>query len=122
MHSATKYIDGHGRCLGGAVLGDAEHIQKLVQFMRTAGTSMSPFNAWVFAKSLETLSLRMRAHSAGALEIARWLDADPRVQRVFFGGLPSHPQYALIQRQQSDWGGMLALALGGGRRARLALY
>ncbi len=118
VHSATKYIDGQGRCLGGAVVGDAEHVGKDVfGFIRTAGPSMSPFNAWVFLKGLETLGLRMKAHSTRAAELARWLAEQPKVERVFFPGLPSHAQHALAQRQQSDFGGLISFELKGGREA-----
>ena len=115
IHSATKYLDGQGRCIGGAVVGDAERVGKDVfGFLRTAGPSMSPFNAWVFLKGLETLSLRMQAHSAAALEIARWLEQQPGVTRVFHPGLASHPQHALAARQQVDFGGIVSLDLQGG--------
>jgi Cystathionine beta-lyases/cystathionine gamma-synthases len=101
VHSATKYIDGQGRCLGGAVVGDSERVGKdIFGFVRTAGPSLSPFNAWVFLKGLETLELRMRAHCAAALELAQWLETQPAVERVHYAGLPSHPQHALALRQQ----------------------
>ncbi len=116
IHSATKYLDGQGRCVGGAVVGDAERVGKDVYgFLRTAGPSMSPFNAWVFLKGLETLSLRMRAHSLNAHELAQWLEKQPKVTRVFYPGLPSHPQYELARRQQSDAGGILAFEVAGGK-------
>jgi len=116
IHSATKYLDGQGRCLGGAVVGDAERVGKDVfGFLRTAGPSMSPFNAWVFLKGLETLSLRMQAHSASALEIAQWLEQKPGVARVFHPGLVSHPQHALAASQQDGSGGIVSLELQGGR-------
>jgi O-succinylhomoserine sulfhydrylase len=109
IHSTTKYLDGQGRCVGGAVVGNADLVGKEVfGFMRTAGPSMSPFNAWVFLKGLETLELRMRAHSAAALEIARWLERQPQVCRVFYGGLESHPGHALASRQQAGYGGIVA--------------
>lgn len=118
VHSATKYLDGQGRCVGGAVVGDAEHVGKDVfGFLRTAGPSMSPFNAWVFTKGLETLNLRMRAHSAGALEVARWLEGHPAVERVHYPGLESHPQHALAARQQSAFGGVLSFEVKGGKAA-----
>ena len=95
IHSATKYLDGQGRVLGGAVLGRRALIHEpLTAFLRNAGPTLSPFNAWVILKGLETLKLRMGAHCAGALELARWLEAHPRVQRVYYPGLPSHPQHA----------------------------
>ncbi|MDA8362426.1 MAG: O-succinylhomoserine sulfhydrylase [Gammaproteobacteria bacterium] len=118
IHSATKYIDGQGRCLGGAVVGDGERVGKDVfGFIRTAGPSMSPFNAWVFLKGLETLGLRMKAHSANAAVLARWLSEQSGVARVYFPGLPSHPQHALARRQQSDFGGLISFELKGGKAA-----
>jgi O-succinylhomoserine sulfhydrylase len=115
IHSATKYLDGQGRCIGGAVLGSAAPMEEIYGFLRTAGPSMSPFNAWVFLKGLETLRLRMEAHSASALELARWLSEQPGVTRVHYPGLPSHPQHALAARQQKAYGGLLAFELEGGR-------
>lgn len=116
VHSATKYIDGQGRCLGGAVVGSEEIIGKdIYSFLRTAGPSMSPFNAWVFLKGLETLQLRMRAHSENALALARWLEQQPPVARVHYPGLASHPQHALAAAQQKDFGGILAFEVEGGR-------
>ncbi len=118
IHSATKYLDGQGRCIGGAVVGDKECVGKDVYgFMRTAGPSLSPFNAWVFLKGLETLNLRMKAHCANALEIARWLEAQPAVKKVYYPGLASHPQHALAQRQQLGYGGMVAFEVKGGKSA-----
>lgn len=122
IHSATKYLDGQGRCVGGAVVGDQQRVGvDIYGFLRTAGPTLSPFNAWVFLKGLETLSLRMRAHSAGALHLARWLEAQPAVERVYYPGLPSHPQHELAKRQQSDFGGIVAFELRGGREAAWAL-
>lgn len=111
MHSATKYLDGQGRCLGGAVLGSAELIAPLDDFLRVAGPALSPFNAWVMAKSLETLELRMQAHSRGALQVAEWLQEHPRVEQVHYVGLPTHPGHGLAKRQQSDFGGVLAFEI-----------
>lgn len=109
IHSATKFLDGQGRCLGGAVVGDAQRVgTDVFGFIRTAGPSMSPFNAWVFLKGLETLQLRMNAHSAAALDLARWLEQQPAVRRVHYSGLQSHPQHALACRQQSAHGGIIA--------------
>lgn len=109
IHSATKYLDGQGRCVGGAIVGNAELVGRDVfGFMRSAGPCMSPFNAWVFLKGLETLELRMRAHSAAALELARWLERQPAIRKVYYSGLESHPQHALAQRQQSGHGGIIA--------------
>jgi O-succinylhomoserine sulfhydrylase len=118
IHSATKYLDGQGRCIGGAVVGDAERVGKDVfGFLRTAGPSMSPFNAWVFLKGLETLGLRMKAHSASAQALAEWLEQQPRVQRVYYPGLASHPQHALAKRQQTGFGGIVSFELKGGKDA-----
>jgi O-succinylhomoserine sulfhydrylase len=118
VHSATKYLDGQGRCVGGAVVGSKETVGRdLFAFIRAAGPSMSPFNAWVFLKGLETLDLRMRAHSAAALQIARWLERRPEVLRVHYAGLPSHPQHDLAGRQQSAFGGIVAFEVEGGRAA-----
>jgi O-succinylhomoserine sulfhydrylase len=118
IHSATKYIDGQGRCVGGAVVGNAELVGKEVYgFMRTAGPSLSPFNAWVFLKGLETLSLRMQAHSARAQALAEWLEKQPHVQRVYYPGLASHPQHALAKQQQTGFGGIVSFELKGGKEA-----
>ena len=116
-HSATKYLDGQGRCVGGAVVGSKALIDELTGFMRSAGPAMSPFNAWVFTKGLETLSLRMRAHSENALELARWLEGREGVVRVHYPGLETHPQHALAARQQTGFGGIVAFELDGGREA-----
>ena len=122
IHSATKYLDGQGRCIGGAVVGDKQRVGvDIYGFLRTAGPTMSPFNAWVFLKGLETLVLRMRACSASALQLARWLETQPAVERVYYPGLPSHPQHALAQRQQSAFGGIVSFDLRGGRDAAWAL-
>ena len=118
IHSATKYLDGQGRCVGGAVVGDQQRVGvDIYGFLRTAGPTMSPFNAWVFLKGLETLRLRMRAHSEAALLLAQWLEAQPAIERVYYPGLPSHPQHALAQRQQSGFGGIVSFELHGGREA-----
>ncbi len=118
IHSATKYIDGQGRCVGGAVVGPQDLVGEGVYgLIRTAGPSMSPFNAWVFLKGLETLRLRMAAHCANARELARWLEARPEVRRVYYPGLESHPQHELARRQQDDFGGIVAFELAGGREA-----
>ena len=117
IHSATKYIDGQGRCLGGVVAGRREHMQEVVGFLRTAGPSLSPFNAWVFLKGLETLRLRMAAHCASALELARWLEQQPEVAKVYYAGLPSHPQHALAKAQQSAFGAVVSFEVHGGREA-----
>ena len=118
IHSATKFIDGQGRCLGGAVVGSEAVVGgEIYSFLRTAGPSMSPFNAWVFLKGLETLALRMRAHCDSALQLAQWLEQQPQVARVYYPGLQSHPQYAVAQRQQSAGGGVLSFELRGGKDA-----
>ena len=116
IHSATKYIDGQGRCMGGAVCGSNDVVGEGVYgFLRSAGPTMSAFNAWVFLKGLETLKLRMQAHSAAALELALWLEQQPEVKRVFYPGLESHPQHQLAKKQQSDFGGLLSFELNGGK-------
>ncbi len=118
VHSATKYIDGQGRVLGGAIAGRRDLVEgALFGFVRTAGPAISPFNAWVCLKGLETLRLRVEAHSARALELARWLEAHPKVERVHYPGLESHPQHALAMRQQSAGGGVLSFVVRGGREA-----
>jgi O-succinylhomoserine sulfhydrylase len=116
IHSATKYLDGQGRCIGGAVVGGEELVGKDVYgFLRTAGPTMSPFNAWVFLKGLETLPLRMKAHSASALALAQWLEQQAQVARVYHPGLASHPQHELAKRQQDDFGGIVSFQLKGGK-------
>lgn len=118
VHSATKYLDGQGRCVGGAVVGDSERVGRRVHgFLRTAGPSMSPFNAWVFLKGLETLAVRMRAHCEAAQAVAEWLDAHPAVAHVYYPGLPGHSQHALAARQQRGFGGIVSFDVVGGREA-----
>ena len=117
IHSATKYLDGQGRVLGGAVLGGKDLLEPVFTFLRTAGPTLSAFNAWVLLKGLETLPLRMRAHSAGALALATWLESHPSVKRVLYPGLPSHPQHALAMAQQRTGGGIVAFEVEGGREA-----
>ena len=117
IHSATKYIDGQGRVLGGAVLGSKKNLEGVYQFLRTAGPTMSAFNAWIFLKGMETLKIRMEAHSANALELARWLEAQPTVQRVFYPGLASHPQHKLAMKQQKTGGGIVSFEVKGGKAA-----
>jgi O-succinylhomoserine sulfhydrylase len=117
MHSATKYIDGQGRTMGGVVAGRAEHMKEVVGFLRTAGPTLSPFNAWVMIKGLETLRVRMQAHCASALEIARWLEQQPGVERVYYSGLESHPQHELAKRQQSGFGAVVSFEAKGGKEA-----
>ncbi|HYN27313.1 MAG TPA: O-succinylhomoserine sulfhydrylase, partial [Burkholderiales bacterium] len=118
MHSATKFLDGQGRVLGGAVLGRRELIlDGMTGFLRSCGPTLSPFNAWVILKGLETLGLRMQAHSKGALELAQWLEQHPKVERVYYPGLASHPQHALAMRQQKSGGGIVSFDVTGGREA-----
>ncbi len=122
IHSATKYLDGQGRCVGGAVVGDQQRVGvDIYGFLRTAGPTMSPFNAWVFLKGLETLRLRMQAHSEAALHLAQWLETQPAIERVYYPGLPSHPQHELAKRQQSGFGGIVSFELRGGRDAAWTL-
>ncbi|MDQ5909100.1 MAG: O-succinylhomoserine sulfhydrylase [Pseudomonadota bacterium] len=122
IHSATKYLDGQGRCVGGAVVGDQQRVGvDIFGFLRTAGPTMSPFNAWVFLKGLETLHLRMRACSESALQLAHWLEGQPAIERVYYPGLPSHPQHELAKRQQSAFGGIVSFDLRGGRDAAWAV-
>lgn len=119
IHSATKYLDGQGRVLGGAVLGPRDLLMEggVFGFLRTAGPTLSAFNAWIILKGIETLKIRMDAHAAHAMEIARWLEAQPNVSRVFYPGLPSHPQYELAKRQQKTGGGIVTFEVKGGRSA-----
>jgi O-succinylhomoserine sulfhydrylase len=117
IHSATKYLDGQGRVLGGAVLGSQALMEGVYTFLRTAGPTLSAFNAWVILKGLETLSIRMAAHSNNALALAQWLEAQPQVARVLYPGLPSHPQHALAMAQQKTGGGIVAFELKGGKDA-----
>ncbi len=121
VHSATKFLDGQGRCVGGAVVGSKELIEELTGYMRSAGPSMSPFNAWVFLKGLETLSLRMKQHSINAMAVALALQSDPAIERVIYPGLAEHPDHDLAKQQQSDFGGVLTLELKGGREAAWSL-
>ncbi len=115
IHSATKFIDGQGRCLGGVVAGRAEQMKEVVGFLRTAGPTLSPFNAWVFLKGLETLRLRMQAHCATAQQLAEWLEQQPQVEKVYYAGLPSHPQHELAKRQQKGFGAVVSFEVKGGK-------
>ncbi|GAB4057784.1 O-succinylhomoserine sulfhydrylase [Uliginosibacterium sediminicola] len=115
VHSATKYLDGQGRVLGGAVVGSKALLEEVLRFLRTAGPSISPFNAWVILKGLETLNIRMQAQSANALAVAQWLEAQPGIERVFYPGLPSHPQYELARSQQLSGGAIVAFEVKGGK-------
>ncbi|MDK9557764.1 O-succinylhomoserine sulfhydrylase [Marinobacter sp. M216] len=116
IHSATKYLDGQGRCVGGVVVGPSKLMDEVYGFLRSAGPTMSPFNAWVFLKGLETLPIRMRAHCDNAVELALWLEQQPAVEEVFYAGLQSHPQHELAKKQQSGFGGVLSFRLKGGRQ------
>jgi O-succinylhomoserine sulfhydrylase len=115
VHSATKYLDGQGRVLGGAVVGSKVLLEEVLRFLRTAGPSISPFNAWVILKGLETLNIRMQAQSANALAVAQWLEAQPGIERVFYPGLPSHPQHELARSQQLSGGAIVAFEVKGGK-------
>ncbi len=115
IHSATKYIDGQGRVLAGAVCGRKELIDQIYGFVRTAGPAISPFNAWICLKGLETLKLRVEAQSRSALALARWLEAQPMVERVYYAGLTSHPQHALAMRQSALQGAVLSFEVKGAR-------
>ncbi len=117
VHSATKYLDGHGRVMGGAVVGSDKLVEQVYLHVRTAGPSLAPFNAWVLLSGLETLHLRMEKHSANALALAQWLQQQPAVEKVFYPGLPDHPQYELAQRQQKSGGAVLSFQVKGGREA-----
>ena len=121
IHSATKYIDGQGRCLGGAVLGKKDVLEPVYGFLRTAGPTMSAFNAWVFLKGLETLPVRMEAHCRNALALAQWLEQQPMVERVYYPGLVSHPQHALAMKQQKHGGAIVSFDVKGGKEAAWAL-
>jgi O-succinylhomoserine sulfhydrylase len=115
IHSATKYIDGQGRCVGGAVIGDDKRLEDVFVFLRTAGPSLSPFNAWVFLKGLETLNIRMKAHCENAQRVAEWLEQQPQVEKVYYPGLKSHPQHELASKQQSGYGGVVSFVVKGGQ-------
>lgn len=116
VHSATKYLDGQGRIVGGAVVGDQQRVgEEVYAAIRTTGPTMSPFNAWVATKGLETLSLRMKAHSENAIELARYLSDHTAIEKIYHLGLPSHPQYDLAKKQQSGFGGIVSFVVRGGR-------
>jgi O-succinylhomoserine sulfhydrylase len=116
VHSATKYLDGQGRIVGGAVVGNKELVgAEVFGVIRSAGPSMSPFNAWVALKGLETLSLRMKAHSSNAMQLAEFLQQQPQIERVFYAGLADHPQHELAKAQQKDFGGIVSFQVKGGR-------
>ncbi|MGZ8201561.1 MAG: O-succinylhomoserine sulfhydrylase [Methylosarcina sp.] len=116
VHSATKYLDGQGRCIGGAVIAGNDIIEKhIYPYLRTGGATMSPFNAWVFLSGLETLAVRMKAHCDNALSLAQWLEQQPGVAKVYYPGLASHPQHELAKRQQSHFGAIVSFELIGGK-------
>lgn len=115
VHSATKFIDGQGRCLGGVVCGAKELTDQVLGFVRTTGPSMSPFNAWVFLKGLETLSVRMKAHCDSAMLLSQWLEQQALIEKVHYAGLQSHPQHALAAKQQSQFGAVLSFQVKGGK-------
>ena len=117
IHSATKYLDGQGRAVGGAVVGRNQELEEIFGVVRTCGPCLSPFNAWIFTKGLETLDLRMRAHCANAQALAEWLQAHPAVARVHYSGLREHPQHELASHQQSGVGAVLSFEVQGGREA-----
>ena len=117
MHSATKFLDGHGRVMGGAVVGSDKLIEQIYLHVRAAGPSLAPFNAWTLLSGMETLHLRMEKHSANALELARWLEAQPNVERVYYPGLESHPQHEIARRQQKSGGAVVSFVVKGGREA-----
>ena len=122
IHSATKYLDGQGRVVGGAIVGSTDFVMgKVFPYVRTAGPTLSAFNAWVFLKGLETLDLRMKAQSNNALALAQWLEKQPGVERVFHPGLKSHPQHALAKRQQKAGGPIVSFVLKGGKKAAYQL-
>jgi len=115
IHSATKFLDGQGRVLGGAVCGPKKLTEEVFKYLRTAGPTLSAFNAWVLLKGMETLKLRVEAQSMGAAQLAGWLEAHPKVARVFYPGLPSHPQHELAKKQQKSGGAIVAFEVKGGR-------
>jgi len=116
VHSATKYLDGQGRCLGGVLAGKKELMQEIVSFLRTAGPSLSAFNAWIMLKGLETLPIRMRAQSESALNLAKWLQQQPQISKVYYTGLETHPQHDLAKRQQRAFGAVLSFEVKGGKQ------
>lgn len=115
IHSATKYLDGQGRAVGGAVVGKHDVLEEVFGVVRTCGPCMSPFNAWIFTKGLETLSLRMNAHCENAMTLARWLDQHPAVNKVYYSGLEAHPQHVLAKQQQRGFGAVLGFEVKGGQ-------
>ncbi len=114
IHSATKYIDGQGRTLGGIILGSHEHIKEVTNFARHSGPALSPFNAWILSKSLETLPIRMDRHSENALKVAQYLESHPKIKKVKYPFLPSHPQYEIAKKQMKQGGGIVTIVVEGG--------
>ena len=121
IHSATKYIDGQGRCLAGAILGSSELLEEISSFIRTTGPTLSAFNAWIVLKGLETLSLRMRAHCENARQLANWLNNQSFVEKVYYLGLESHPHHQIAKEQQNDFGGIVSFEVSGGKKGAFRL-
>ncbi|HHP8297499.1 TPA: PLP-dependent transferase, partial [Acinetobacter baumannii] len=115
IYSATKYLDGQGRALGGAVVGNHQLLEEVFSVVRTLGPSMSPFNAWIFLKGLETLRLRMKAHCENAQKLAEWLSTHEKVEKVYYGGLPTHEGHELAAKQQNGFGGIVSFVVKGER-------
>lgn len=116
IYSATKYIDGQGRALGGAVVGSHKLLEEVNGVIRTLGNSMSPFNAWIFLKGLETLNIRMKAHCENAQKLAEWLEQHDNVEKVYYAGLPNHPGHELAKKQQKGFGGVVSFVVKNGRQ------
>ena len=121
IHSATKYIDGQGRCLGGAVLGNTELMNEVSLFVRSTGPTMSAFNAWVLLKGLETLALRFREHCASALKLATWLEQQPQIEKVYYLGLKNNKNHSLANQQQTAFGGIVSFVVKGGQKEAWAV-
>jgi len=121
IHSATKYIDGQGRCLAGAIVGSSELLKEISSFIRTTGPTLSAFNAWIVLKGLETLSLRMRVHCENARQLANWLNNQSFVEKVYYLGLESHPHHQIAKEQQNDFGGIVSFEVSGGKKGAFRL-
>lgn len=121
IHSATKYIDGQGRCLAGAIAGSSQLLEEISSFIRTTGPTLSAFNAWIVLKGLETLPLRMRAHCDNARQLANWLNDQPFVEKVHYLGLESHPHHQIAKEQQCDFGGIVSFEVSGGKKGAFRL-
>ena len=121
IHSATKYIDGQGRCLAGAIAGSSELLEEISSFIRTTGPTLSAFNAWIVLKGLETLPLRMRAHCDNARQLANWLNDQPFVEKLHYLGLESHPHHQIAKEQQCDFGGIVSFEVSGGKKGAFRL-